>query len=264
VCLKDGFIPLGIFPNAHKLKNYETLTLLAKFKPGILARREKVEVVPKQLGQILDILDKKYQIQSDVLLRSSSRKTLHGPAHSHPIEFEFIDAPEFVQRKFYKEISDPYDRFYPFHTPNFLMVSKDGEIEIYSHFSKQDKYCAIVGLNVPVHDLSGRLDGLLNQLKELGISYIELLMKLKFTQSIEAALDANFLPSAIYPAMCEDEQGKLQDFVILSRTMEMLDFKGMQVDRSFKPFIDQYVGLWKQMHLETLEIYHESQPTFDT
>ena len=49
IFLKDGFLPLGIFPNAHKVQQYETLTLLAKFKPGVLERRVPVYTIPENL-----------------------------------------------------------------------------------------------------------------------------------------------------------------------------------------------------------------------
>ena len=35
MCLDNGFLPLGIFPNAHKLVEYETLTLMAKYGEGV-------------------------------------------------------------------------------------------------------------------------------------------------------------------------------------------------------------------------------------
>jgi len=260
IFLRDGFIPLGLFPNAHKLKHYETLTLFAKFRPGVLERRKRVEVVPEPLGPILKILETHYGIPTEALLRPARRRNMR--TRGNELEFEFIDAPEFVQRKFHAGERSAYDRFYPFHAPNLMMVSKDGEIEIFARFSKVDRYCAITSLNVPVHVLAGRMGGLLNQLKDLGISYLEILMGLEHTRSIEAALEASFLPSAIYPAMLEDEHGHTHDFIVLSRTMEMLDFHGMEVDRAFKPFIDQYVGLWKEMHLESLEVFNDTRPTF--
>jgi hypothetical protein len=45
------------------------------------------------------------------------------------------------------------------------------------------------------------------------------------------------------------------DYIIMSRSMEPLDFRGMAIDSSFKPFVDQYVDLWKKMYLDTLEIF---------
>jgi ribosomal protein S18 acetylase RimI-like enzyme len=254
IFLREGFLPLGIFPNAHKLGRYETLTLFAKFREGVIERRKQVDVVPARLGPLLGILSGEHGIATDAWLQPESRKP---ETMGDPLEFEFVDAPEFVRRKFFADISNPYDRFYPFHVPNLLMVSKDGSAEIYAYFSKSDRYCAITSLNLPVHALAGRMGKLFDQLKEMGVAYLELLMGLEHGRSIEAALQVGFLPSALYPAMLEDERGATHDFVVLSRTLEMLDFRGMEVDRAFKPYIDQYVALWKAHHLESLEVFSQ-------
>jgi hypothetical protein len=39
--------------------------------------------------------------------------------------------------------------------------------------------------------------------------------------------------------------------------MAPLDFKGMEIDRSFKPFVDQYVELWKEMHLNVIKVFEK-------
>ncbi|MBF0206878.1 MAG: GNAT family N-acetyltransferase, partial [Oligoflexia bacterium] len=55
--LNNGYIPLGIFPNAHKIKEYETLTLMGAFRRGVLRKRAKVESVPPEVLPILDIVN---------------------------------------------------------------------------------------------------------------------------------------------------------------------------------------------------------------
>jgi hypothetical protein len=49
------------------------------------------------------------------------------------------------------------------------------------------------------------------------------------------------------------------DFVVMSHSMHPLNFSGMAVDASFKPFIDQYVELWKQRHLDVLEVFKKNE-----
>jgi hypothetical protein len=46
----------------------------------------------------------------------------------------------------------------------------------------------------------------------------------------------------------------MQDFVLLSRTAEPLNFRGMAIDRRFKPYIDQYVRQWSQTYFEAMEV----------
>lgn len=248
--LVNGYRALGIFPNAHRLEKYETLTLLARHREGVLGKRHPIEAVPRPLEGLLEILDQEYGISTPTRFTESPRT----PIPENPLHFELIFAPEFVRRRFAELPLDDYDRFFPFHQPNFLMASKDGSVEIYAHFSRSDRYCAITSLNVPVYELAGRLGPLLEQLKELGVSYLELLLGLEYGRSIDAAIDAGFLPSAVYPAMRPSSDGYMEDFVVLSRTLEPLDFRDMKVAEEFMPFINHYVSLWRRKMIESIEV----------
>lgn len=255
IFLKNGYLPLGIFPNAHKLKGHETLTLFGKFRAGVLEKRDIVPVVPEKLSPIL-------QVQAAHLGVKPALDVVHGRRAAacaitdEGAEFEAIFAPEYVKRRFYEAFADAYDRFYPFHVPNLLLSSTTGYGEIYAFLSKEDQYCTIVSLTKSVHDLAPALPALLSKLCECGASYIETLMGLEHTESLEALLEAQFLPSAVYPAM-QERGGSMRDFVLMSRTMYPLNFKGMEIAAPFKPYVDQYVDLWKKMHLDTLEIFNE-------
>jgi hypothetical protein len=54
-----------------------------------------------------------------------------------------------------------------------------------------------------------------------------------------------------------EEDGKTYDYVIMTHTIEPLDFRGMAIEKAFKPYVDQYVALWKQMHLDSLEVFND-------
>jgi GNAT superfamily N-acetyltransferase len=250
--LKDGFLPLGIFPNAHKLKDYETLTLFAKYGEGVLAARQSLPPIPEKLVPLVRIVQGQTKDSLPITIAPIEKPEPIGPE----LEFELIAAPKYVLRRFNATFTDPYDRFFPFHTPNLLMASTQDDVEIYAYVNKADGYCTIVALNKPVYELAGRLRLLLHQLRAIGVSYIEVLIGLQHTRSLTALLDSQFLPSALYPAMLEVD-GKLNDLALMTRTLEPLNFRGMQVERHFKPYVDQYVALWKAMHLETLEVFNE-------
>jgi len=248
--LKDGFLPLGIFQNAHKLKQYETLTLLAKFKPGVLERRAPFQTIPEKLTPILQVMNDILEIKDRPEILGSKRRE---PADEE-LEFEIIFAHNYVKKRFYETFTDSDERFYPFHIPNLLAASTNGEVDLYAYFSKVDRYCPLVAANVPFYTPSGRMAGLLDQLEDYGAeSYTETLTKLNDIASIEVLLNEDFLPSAVYPAMLEIDE-KMYDFVVMSRTMEPFNFKGMKIERAFKPYLEQYVNLWKQMHLDSLEV----------
>jgi GNAT superfamily N-acetyltransferase len=251
IMLQQGFVPLGIFPNAHKVREYETLTLLVKYRPGVLERRVPVQAAPQKLAPILSIVGRQLGLAYDASL-PQGRKAPAG----RELDWEAIYAPAFVRKRFMDRFSDAYDRFFPFHVPNFLCASSDGSAEIYAYLNRTDHYCAIVSNSVPFYELGPSLRSLFRCLRDHGVSYVEVLMGLERTASIEALLEQHFIPSAAYPAM-QEREGRLHDFVLLSRTMEPLNFHGMEIERSFKPYVDQYVELWKQTHIEALEVFQD-------
>ena len=173
----------------------------------------------------------------------------------HESSFETIFAPQYVLRRFREEVSATM-QFYPFHVPNLLLAETGGSIEVFAYFNKTDGYCTIISCNRPTVEIEDSLPALLEELHLLGISYVEVLVGADRFQALETLLRARFLPSAIYPAMREID-GKTYDYVIMTRTMEPLDFRGMAIEQSFKPYVDQYVSLWKQMHLDTLEVFND-------
>ncbi len=254
VFIKNNFKPLGIFPNAHRLANYETLTLMAKHDPEVLKKRARIEEVPEALGPIFKASEK--YIKSPHPTPKLLKMVRPKPSGEH-LEFEIILAPDFVKRRFAETFKDPYDVFFPFHEPNLLLTAKNGEVDIYGYLSKTDGYCALITATAPFYSMAGRLRPLLQQLHDYGVSYVEILMAMDSILSLETLLDVNFLPSAIYPAMLE-YKGKHMDLVLLSRSMEPLNFRGMQIEKSFKPYIDQYIDLWKQMHLEVLGVFNDN------
>lgn len=264
--LRNGYLPLGIFPNAHKLKQWETITLMAKFKPGVLEGRDQLPTISAKLARIYEAAQHYLgaapipETKPETTKAEAQGATLESrrTRQDSDLDFEFIFAPHYVLRRFHQAFQDPYDRFFPFHHPNTLIAAANDEIEIYAHFSRSDGYCAIVALTHPVFTLEGRMHTLLDRLREHGASYVEFLIGIDRTESIETLFNNRFLPSAVYPAMRQTEDGRYHDFVLLSRTAEPLDFQGMAIERSFKPYIDQYVDQWKKAHLDILEVIDES------
>ena len=253
IFIKNNYLPLGIFPNAHRLQQYETVTLFAKFREGILEKRKhdvstSSRVIP--LYEILKKLVPKIDIPKPAILTLNNNQD-----NDEDWDFEIIRAPNYVLRKFNERFPDPNDRFFPFHSPNMIIADKKGRIEIFAYFSKRDGYCTLIKSTVPISELNGRLVSLYMQLDDIGVSYIEVLVNVKNTPIIDTLLSGQFLPSAIYPAMRE-VNNNYEDYVVMSRTMEPLNFRGMAIVAPFKPFIDGYVDAWKQVNLETIEVIY--------
>ena len=253
VFIKNQYLPLGIFPNAHRLSQYETVTLFAKFRKGLLEKRTAAKNVSSSLMPMYQILK---NIVPDISIPIPTETTaVITPPNNEAWEFEIIRAPNYVYRKFLETFPDPKDRFFPFHTPNMLIADKQGRMEIFAYFSKRDGYCTLIKSTKSISELSGSLTSLYMQLDDIGVSYIEVLLNVELTGTIGPLLTGQFVPSAIYPAMREVD-GKFEDYIVLSRTMEPLNFRGMSVISQFKPFIDLYVDTWKQVNLDSIEVVY--------
>ncbi len=255
VFIKNNYLPLGIFPNAHRLSQYETVTLFAKFRKGLLEKRIPTHNISSSLVPMYNILKKivpKFTLPQVIDVSAENQEAL--PDHE-PWDFEVIRAPNYVYRKFLERFPDPSDRFFPFHSPNMLIADKKGRMEIFAYFSKRDGYCTLIKATKPISELSGSLTSLYMQLDDIGVSYIEVLVNVRLAEFIEPLLAGQFVPSALYPAMRE-RNGVYEDYIVLSRTMEPLNFRGMAVIEQFKPFIDQYVDTWKKVNLESIEVIY--------
>lgn len=253
VFIKNDFLPLGLFPNAHRLSQYETVTLFAKFRAGILNHRQGPQGISKKLAPIYACVKNISPLVKIPNVEPVELAEFSADGTNENWEFEVIQAPHFVLRKFLEVFPDPADRFFPFHTPNMLLTEKKGRMEIFAYFSKRDGYCALIKTsNSPFH-LHGQLTNLYLQLHDIGVTYMEVLINTRMKKAIETFLRGQFLPSAIYPAMRQNGDD-YEDYIVMSRSMEPLNFKGMSIIPQFKPYIDQYIDLWKQVNLETLEI----------
>ncbi len=256
VFMKNDYLPLGIFPNAHRLNQYETVTLFAKFRDGILEQRIAEPSTAAMLMPLYNIL-KGIVPQMDIP-KSFEPAAIKDKGDGDNWEFEIIRAPNYVYRKFLETFPDPKDRFFPFHSPNMIIADKLGRVEIFAYFSKRDGYCTLINANKSITELNGLLNSMYMQLDDIGVSYIEIIVNVKQTPVIETFLRSQFLPSAIYPAMIEVDKN-FEDYIVLSRTMEPLNFRGMAVISTFKPFIDQYVEAWRQVNLDTIEVVYDSK-----
>lgn len=256
VFIRNGYLPLGIFPNSHRLTQYETMTLFAKFRNNFLDARGADFEVSESLMPIYNILE---GVNPNFIPPKAKvdHETI-SQAQDEPWEYEIIRAPKYVYRKFLESFPEAKDRFFPFHTPNMIISDKKGRKDIYAHFSKRDGYCTLIKSTGEITEITGGLTSLYMALDDIGVSYLEVLVDVIKIDIIETLLAGQFVPSAIYPAM-RVVDGVLKDYVVLSRTMEPLNFRGMSVISQFKPYIDLYVDTWKKVNLDSIEVIYGSK-----
>lgn len=257
IFIKNGYLPLGIFPNSHRLTQYETVSLFARYRKGFLERRQVDFAISQTALPMYNILKQFYK---NLEIPKLCKDIDHTPMTSDeaPWEYEIIRAPSYVYRRFIQQFPEAKDRFFPFHKPNIIIADKEGRIEIFAYFNKKDGYCTLINATRPITEVKGGLSSLYMILDDIGVCYLELIVDASKSESIETLYNAQFVPCALYPAMREVD-GHLIDYLVMSRTMEPLNFKGMAIIPQFKPYIDYYVDTWKQVNLESIEVIYDSK-----
>ncbi|MFD8500920.1 GNAT family N-acetyltransferase [Amycolatopsis sp. NPDC059657] len=248
--LSNDFTALGIFPNAHKFDSQETVLLTVKHAEGVLDRREPVHKVPAELERLVTAVEHSVGMP----VRPEFVPATEYPVTGSDVELELLDAPHFVARTFDAQVRDPYRRYYPLHTPNMLLTDAQGTFELYARLTKHDGYGTMIagtpnGLAVVPH-----LGQIVRKLSEAGAAYLETIVPLCAFEELSALLAHGFLPAAMYPAMRRDG-GLFQDYVVMARTMQPLDFRGLKIDEAFRPYAEQYIDLWTQRHLNTSGVF---------
>lgn len=248
--LRNGFHPMGVFPNLRRSDRHETMVLLARYGDGVLDRRIPVDRVPSGLAGLIDATAAQVGWPDPPELVPGPEQP--SPPCTDPPTAELVDAPRFLLDRFQERITDPVRRFYPFHTPNMMLV--DTDYELYVHLSRRDGYCALVAAAPRPMAVAEHLDQTIRQLTDLGAMYVETLVPLHAFAELSVLLTRGFIPAALYPAMRRDGDG-FRDYVVMARTVQPLDFRGLAIDAAFRPFTEQYIQAWTQQYLNTHGVY---------
>ncbi|MET9887459.1 GNAT family N-acetyltransferase [Streptomyces sp. NPDC006430] len=250
VVARNGFRPLGILPNAVDLSSRESLALYARHAPGVLDRRLHVAEVPDSLLPLLNTAAASLGISY-----ADARPTppLPAPAGPAAAPLEMIEAAGFVRRRFREHFPDTGRWFYPLHTPNILLTPDDGGFEVYAYLNRTGGYCALVTAHPDPVAAAGWLEPVTRTLTRAGAGYVEALVPLEHHAALSAFAAQGFIAGALYPAMRRDGDG-FHDYVVMSRTTEHIDFRGVVVDPPLQPFLDSYVSAWASTHLPAREV----------
>ncbi|GAA0343886.1 GNAT family N-acetyltransferase [Streptomyces blastmyceticus] len=245
VVARNGFRPMGILPNAVDLDCRESLALYARHSPGVLDRRVPVGEVPAPLLPLLRNVERSLGISY-----ADARPTdpLPAPPEAPDVTLEMVEAPAFVRRRFHDRFPDAAQWFYPLHTPNVLLVPDDGDFEVYAYLNRTGRYCALVAGHPDPAAAAGYLEPITRALTRAGAGYVEALVPLAHHGALSAFLAQDFIPSALYPAMRPEGDG-FHDYVVLTRTTEHIDFRGVVVEKPLQPYLDSYVSAWASAHL---------------
>jgi hypothetical protein len=246
---KTGFKKLGVFPNAHKVLKSETHTLAVFYGDDALKLRGTSPRLPSILRPFFSIVRRETGLPDAeyVDFPLEEDETEHSL-----IPFETIQAPQFLQRHFqeFKTQNKILLDFFPFSEPNLLLASPDGKTEIYIYRSTKDGHCVITGAFPGNLSTRTMLDHGAAFLESMGVRYLEMLVDAGDAETISQALDARFLPSAYYPAMRWDASGSQgRDYLVMSRSLAVLDFKGLALQPAYADYLDEYFKLWCELNI---------------
>lgn len=244
---KMGFKQLGIFPNVHKTEDYETHALAAiYYQDSLLQRYGEFKQHPSILP-LFNIARENIAMPEMESTNVWKKKEYSGEVPT----LEIIEAPAFIQKRM--EILVKENKvdlaFFPFHRPTVLITSPGQEIEVFAYVNEADKHCVITGCKidreVSFQDLFLRVG---NLLRDRGVRYIEVIIRANRLNIIDKILKAKFIPCGYVPAF--QKEGDLRyDYVVFSRSFEILDFNSLELVGASQKYLENYILLWKKSFL---------------
>lgn len=253
---KLGYRKLGIFPNVHRTDNYETHCLVAYFDGSALKKRFTNFLIHPAVAELFEIVQKECSLPHQEIATPEHLRSPTAPLEPFElIPLEILDAPKYTIHKFrdLRETGQLPFSFYPFHEPNVMLTSPDDQIQVYLHLEPADQYCTIVGIRKPpALSANQLLRNVSKLLRDRGVRYIETIVRADKLATLDHTLSAGFIPSAYFPAF-QVQDDRRYDYIVLSRTFEILDFSGIELAGLNKKYLLMYFESWKKRILQSLE-----------
>ena len=231
---KLGFISLGIFPNVHRLAEYETHGLMAIFHSQAFATRARLPKLIPEVSGFYEIIRRGFGLEPAEIAPVADRLKLYVVKGSQAAEVYRHERAE----------GQLLLHFFPFHEPNVLMSTENGAIRAFLNREGKDGHGVVVGLKIDresVAHLEHVLDVVFDTACDLGIEYLELLVDAYSPKHQRAALSAGYLPCAYFPAFEVDDSGERKDYLVFARSQAPLNFSNVQMTPRDRQFLDIYL-----------------------
>lgn len=247
---KMGFVGLGIFPNVHRVRKFETHGLKAIFHQAALENRI---TPPKIIPQVYPI----FKITGKLLNLGEGVEIFDSPLPDHPearIEF-LIERSKEVEWEYYetRDQGDLMLDYFPFHYPNVKLYTKDQDTQVFMVFHPSDGHACLLGLKTTRADLINVLNATADYAESLGSKYLEVLIPAQDPVLQKLAYRAYFLPCAYFPAFKLGPEGKRLDYIVASRSFVPINFKGVHLDDQTRPYLLAFYKIYSNRLLEDIE-----------
>ncbi|KNB50904.1 hypothetical protein AC230_20760 [Streptomyces caatingaensis] len=246
--MRHGFRPMGLLPGAVELRGRETLALVIRHRDGVLARRAPVPEVP---AQILPLLEAAGRAAGP--LGYEDVRPLPAPPRACPRPgaepIEVIRAASFVRRRYAQHTGGGAPSL-PLSPPDVLLTPADGRFEAYGVIDDEGGCGTLLDILPSTAAPGEALGDVVHAMARHGAAYVETLLPLADRERLEHYLAHGFVPSALYPAMRHDD-GLWHDHVVLTHAAGRPDFRALDADAVFTPYVEQYSRSWTATYLDT-------------
>ena len=227
---KLGFVSLGIFPNVHRLADYETHGLNAVFHPDAFANRKRLPRLIPEVEGFYRIIRQTFHLEPSEIVPSREAPRLRITRGAGA-------ATGLAQARATGRLL--FD-FFPFHVPNFLFQTDDQRIQAFVNYEGKDGHGVVVGLMCPADELRSVLSGVFEAARRIGVEYLETLVDAYEPDYQRAALQAGFLPCGYFPCV-QQRDGERCDYLVFARTTLPLNFSNVQMTPRDRQFLDVYL-----------------------
>jgi hypothetical protein len=243
-----GFVPTGIFPNAVQVEASEHLSLDVFLTENAFARRRKT---PYVFGPFLEFYEvARKQIGLEPAAHVTEREPLALSPRRLTLELSRDEGDSVERFRRFSEEGRLSNPFFPFHLPHWRLFTADGGTDVFVWYEHHGKQASILGYRTDLVHTQDLLDAVAWKLREAGAAYVELLVDAYDYMLQQEAYTARYIPSAYFPAMKLASDGARDDYFVLSRTFQLLDFSNTFVSPENFEFLQAYMRYYTELYID--------------
>jgi len=246
-----GFHKMGIFPNAVQIEELEHLNLDVYLTDRALRLRRKTPYLYAPFASIYDIARRQLHLEKAHVV------TQRDPLKLSKTKIKLAyDADPKRALALFRRCEEQWrisNSFFPFHAPNAVLSSADGGADVFLWNGGVGKQTMILGFRSDYASLHDLLDSVALCVQSSGASYVELLVDAYDYITQQQAYTAKYIPSAYFPAMRLAGDGLRDDYFVVSRTFQIIDFTSSYVTQENLPYLKSYMRSYNALYIEPLK-----------
>jgi hypothetical protein len=246
-----GFHKMGIFPNAVQIEELEHLNLDVYLTEKALKLRRRTPYLYAPFASIYDIARRQLRLEKAHVV--TERDPLKLSKKKIALKYDADPKRALALFRRCEEQWRISNSFFPFHTPNAVLRSEDGGADVFLWNGGVGKQTMILGFRSDYASLHDLLDSVALSVQGSGASYVELLVDAYDYITQQQAYTAKYIPSAYFPAMRLAGDGLRDDYFVVSRTFQIVDFTSSYVTQENLPYLRSYMRSYNALYIEPLK-----------